>query len=503
MIYKKNQFVNTRTAYRLIFFDFCRAKKENFANLDREPRLLYNSRTMDKKIITELEVRLGQDKVFSEKEYLVSYSYDATGGNFPPDVVVMPDCESDIRHILEIARKYKVPVTPRGAGVGYSGGSLPVKGGISMVFSRMNRILSIDTENFTAEVEPGVVTLHLQQAVEKRGLFYPPDPASLKTSTIGGNVAENAGGLRCFKYGVTGNYVLGLEAYLMGGRKISAGGPVIKNVAGYDIKSLLVGSEGTLAVISKIIVRLIPLPLYRRLFRVDFRSLEKGAEFINRMLHAQLAPSLLEFMDKSSISAVYQHLKLPVNPDLQASVLLELDGSEADVAARAQRLTELLNDKTANVLGHMAAETADEEEALWSIRRNISPAIAKLKPRKINEDIVVPTGKIPETVAFINGLAREYRLLIVLFGHFGDGNIHTNLMVDPADADEMKRAEAALDKIFSYVIAAKGSISGEHGIGISKKPFMTYQFTDIEMDVFKGVKKVFDPENLLNPGKIF
>lgn len=458
---------------------------------------------MEKKIKKELDARLGKGKVFGEKEYLVTYSYDATGNQFPPDLVVMPDCEEDIRNILEIAYKYRVPVTPRGAGVGYSGGSLPVEGGISMVFTRMNRILSIDTRNFTAEVEPGVVTHQLQQAVEKKGLFYPPDPASLKTSTIGGNVAENAGGLRCFKYGVTGNYVLGLEAYLMDGRKIRTGGHVIKNVAGYDLKSLLVGSEGTLAVISKIILRLIPLPMYRRLFRVDFRSLEKGAAFINRMLHARLAPSLLEFMDESSIAAVYRHLKLPVDPDLRASVLLELDGSEADVGARKQRLLELINDEAADVLGHKTAETAAEEEELWSIRRNISPAIARLKPKKINEDIVVPTGKIPETVSFINGIAREYRLLIVLFGHFGDGNIHTNLMVDPEDVDEMKRADDALDKIFRYVIDANGSISGEHGIGISKKPFMKYQFTDAELDVFKSVKKAFDPENLLNPGKMF
>ncbi len=250
---------------------------------------------IDKKIKKELEKYLGNGKVFDEKEYLITYSYDATGNEYPPDIVVLPSNETDIENTLKVAYLNKIPVTPRGAGVGYTGGSLPVNGGISMVFTRMNKILSIDTENFRAEVEPGVVTYNLQQEVEKKGLFYPPDPASLKTSTIGGNVAENAGGLRCFKYGVTGNYVLGIEAYLIDGRKIKTGGYVIKNVAGYDIKSLLVGSEGTLAIISKIILRLIPLPLYRQLFRIDFDSLKKGAEFINRLVKANISPSVLEY----------------------------------------------------------------------------------------------------------------------------------------------------------------------------------------------------------------
>ncbi|MCP5103400.1 MAG: FAD-binding protein, partial [bacterium] len=218
----------------------------------------------------------------TEKEYLITYSYDATGNEYPPELVVLPENEKDIENTLKTACQFKVPVTPRGSGVGYSGGALPVKGGISMVFTKMNRILTIDTENFLAEVEPGVVTYQLQQAVEKKGLFYPPDPASLKTSSIGGNVAENVGGLRCYKYGVTGNYVLALEAFLYNGRKIKTGAHVIKNVAGYDLKSLLIGSEGTLAVISKIVLRLIPLPRYRQLFRVDFNSLKNCARFINQ-----------------------------------------------------------------------------------------------------------------------------------------------------------------------------------------------------------------------------
>jgi glycolate oxidase len=267
------------------------------------------------------------------------------------------------------------------------------------------------------------------------------------------------------------------------------------------VKSLLVGSEGTLAVISKIILRLIPLPQYRRLFRLDFDSLGKGAEFINHMIKINIAPAILEFMDESSIKAVYDYLKLPKPGNLKASVLVEIDGNKRDVEERAEQMFRLVKER--QVPDYKAAETDAEIEELWSIRRNISPALERFKPDKINEDIVVPIGKIPETVTFINNLSGEYRIQIALFGHFGDGNIHTNIMVDPEDLDEMKRAEMALDKIFRHVISVKGSITGEHGVGLSKKPFMKYQFTDTEMEVFKNIKRAFDPENLLNPGKIF
>ena len=469
--------------------------------LDPNKGFVYNPRMIEKKIKKELEKSIGKEKVFDGDEYRVTYSYDATGNHYLPDIVVFPSTETDIENILRIAYTNKIPVTPRGAGVGYTGGSLPVKGGISMVFTLMNKILKIDTENFIAEVEPGVVTYNLQQEVEKRGLFYPPDPASLKTSTLGGNVAENAGGLRCFKYGVTGNYVLGLEAFLIYGRKIHTGGRVIKNVAGYDIKSLLVGSEGTLAVISKIILRLIPLPQYRQLFRLDFKSLRTGAEFINIMLNARISPSVLEFMDESSILAVCQFQGIPVDPSIKASMLVEIDGSKTDVIERAAQFKELAMKH--DILDFKMAETLSEQDKLWSMRRNISPAISKLKPKKINEDIVVPTGRIPDTIDYINTLSKEFDIPIVLFGHFGDGNIHTNIMVDDKNKEEMTRAETILDKIFRFVISVNGSITGEHGVGLSKKPFMKYQFSDTELEVFRSVKKVFDPENLLNPEKIF
>jgi glycolate oxidase subunit GlcD len=323
----------------------------------------------------------------------------------------------------------------------------------------------------------------------------------LKTSTIGGNVAENAGGMRCYKYGVTGNYVLAREAFLVNGEERKTGSHVLKNVAGYDMKSLLIGSEGTLAVFSKIILRLIPLPPCQRLFRVDFNALREAAEFINQIIKANIGPSVLEFMDRSSLAAVYQYQGLPLDDTINASVLIEIDGNQTDVEERKKRFVQLV--KSSGAIDYKVSETETELEELWNTRRNLSPAIAKLKPKKVNEDIVVPVSRIPEAVEFINKLAQEYHLLIPLFGHIGDGNIHTNLMVDPNDPEEMKRVEIVLDKMFRYVISVKGSISGEHGIGITKKAFMKYQFTDAEMELFRNVKKAFDPENLLNPGKIF
>ncbi len=458
-----------------------------------------------KKLVKELEKKLGKGKIFTEKEYRVAYSYDATGLEFLPDLVVFPHNEEDIKNILQTAYSYNVPVTPRAAGVGYSGGALPIQQGIEIVFTKMNRILSIDTGNFQAVVEPGVVTYHLQQEAEKHGLFYPPDPASLKTSTIGGNVAENAGGLRCFKYGVTADYVLGVEAFLVNGEKIRTGGYVIKNVAGYDIKSLLVGSEGTLAVISKIILKLIPLPAHRVTSRLDFKSLGAGARFINKIITGKVAPSVLEFMDRTSLRRVTEYLRQPLDERVQASILIELDGNKTDIAERQEKLQAMLDEPSCkpDILSCMSAATEEEQQKVWHLRRSISTAIAGLKPKKINEDIVVPVARIPEAVEHIDKLAREHNIIVILFGHFGDGNIHTNLMVDPEDKDEMQRAEVLLDKIFTYVTSVQGSISGEHGVGIAKKPFMKYQFTPIELELFQRVKQAFDPGNRLNPGKIF
>jgi glycolate oxidase/D-lactate dehydrogenase len=454
-------------------------------------------------VIKALKKGLGSSKVFYSQEYLLTYAYDATGSEYavPPDVVVFPQGEEDVAAVLAVARRYKVPVTPRGAGVGYSGGSIPVRGGIALVFTKMNRILQVDEDNLLAVVEPGVVTHDLQQEVEKRGLFYPVDPASLKTSTIGGNVAENAGGPRCFKYGVTANYVLALEAYLITGEKVVSGSYVIKDVAGYNLKSLLVGSEGTLAVITRITLKLLPRPQCRILARLDFDSLSRGTRFVHRVIRGNLGPSVLEFMDQSAITAVCQYLELPLEPEIKASFLVEIDGNPLDVKERKERLLSMVADE--GVITWQMAENELDQDKLWHLRRNISPAIARLRPRKINEDIVVPISKIPDAVSHITELARQSDILVSLFGHIGDGNIHTNLMVDPEDKDELARADVLLEKIFRYVVQIKGSITGEHGVGLTKQDYLPLQFKHGEVELFRRIKKAFDPDNLLNPGKMY
>ncbi|MCK5003926.1 MAG: FAD-binding protein [Candidatus Aminicenantes bacterium] len=457
---------------------------------------------MDIKNISDLlRNSIGSSKIKTSEEFLLSYSYDATGIKKNPDIVAFPENESDISNILKIASKFKIPVTPRGGGVGYSGGSVPVQGGIVMAFSKMNRILKFDEKNLLIEAEPGVITGRIIDICESRGLFYPPDPASLKNSTIGGNVSENAGGPRCFKYGVTSDYVMAVEGFLMNGEKVKFGSYSIKDVSGYDIKKLIVGSEGTLIVISKIVLKVIPKPESRILIRVEFNSLKAGADFIMKIIRFNLSPSVLEFIDKTSLDAVNKYLRTENERDTKSIVILELDGSSGDVNNKLKSLKRLALESGVNDI-KIADNTAEMEE-LWSIRRNLSPAISNLKPKKINEDIAVPIGKVSDTIEYISGLADEYDMCIVMFGHLGDGNIHTNIMIDPADKRELENSKIILDKIFKYVVSVKGTISGEHGIGLSKKEYLGYQYSKTEIDIFRKIKSVFDPDNLLNPGKIF
>ena len=457
---------------------------------------------MDIKVISDLlRKNIGSSKIKTSEEFLLSYSYDATGIKKDPDIVAFPENESDISNILKIASKFKIPVTPRGGGVGYSGGSVPVQGGIVMAFSKMNRILEFDEKNLLIVVEPGVITGRVIDMCENKGLFYPPDPASLKNSTIGGNVSENAGGPRCFKYGVTSDYVMAVEGFLMNGKKVKFGSYSIKDVSGYDIKKLIVGSEGTLMVISKIVLRVIPKPESRILTRVEFGSMKAGADFIMKIIRFNLSPSVLEFIDKTSLDAVSKYLSTEMDRGINSIVIIELDGSSEDINSKLKSLKKLASES--GVINIKIADNADEIEELWSVRRNLSPAISNLKPKKINEDISVPIGKVSDTIEYISGLADEYDISIVMFGHLGDGNIHTNIMIDPEDNRELENSKIILDKIFKYVISVKGTISGEHGIGLSKKKYLSYQYSKTEIDIFRKIKSVFDPENLLNPGKIF
>ncbi len=444
--------------------------------------------------------RIFKNQVHFAPEILLTHSYDATQQSFLPEAVLFVENEEDIYQITRFASQHKIPLVPRGAGVGYSGGAVPVKGGIVLSFSRFNRILNIDRKNFQAEVEPGVITGILQNEVEKFNLFYPPDPASAMNSTIGGNVAENAGGPRCFKYGVTADYVMALEAFLINGSKIHCGSKAIKDVAGYNLKSLLVGSEGTLAIFSRIILKLIPLPEKRALYELNFNSLQQAVDFVLTVIYERIQPSALEFLDETALSVSYAFLNRTKPAEHQAQVLLEIDGTAEEITHRARRIEKIINQSKINF---QKAEEKESIEQLWTIRRSISPAISRLKPLKINEDIAVPIAAIPETVNYIKNICRQENITVVLFGHIGDGNIHTNLLIDPAKKDEADRATKILAEIFGMVCANQGSISGEHGIGIAKKNFLKYQYSPHEIELFKKIKQVFDPENLLNPDKIF
>jgi len=448
-----------------------------------------------------LRERIGDTKVKTSHFYLHSYSYDATGIKSVPDIVVFPESDSDISETLKIASKFSIPVTPRGGGIGYSGGSVPVYGGIVLVFAKMNRILEFDKKNLLMVVEPGVLTSEVIRMSEESGLFYPPDPASLKNSTIGGNVAENAGGPRCFKYGVTSDYILSLEGFLMNGTPFKFGSRSIKDVSGYDLKKLIAGSEGTLTVLSRIVLRLIPAPGKRTLVRCGFGSMRAAVDFIMKVIEENLSPSVLEFMDRTSVEAVNKYLGIQKSKPVNAIVLMELDGESREVGQKAEKLKGMVRDS--EVVEIQFAGNSSEEEELWSIRRNLSPAISQIRPKKINEDIAVPIGEITGTIDFISGLSREYDLKIVMFGHLGDGNIHTNIMIDPEDKREIDASAAVLDKIFGYVVSVHGTLSGEHGIGLSKKQYLKLQYSGEEIELFRKIKRVFDPENLLNPGKIF
>jgi glycolate oxidase len=392
---------------------------------------------------------------------------------------------------------------PRGAGTGYTGGAVPTHGGVVLSLERMNRILEIDEANLVAVVEPHVVTGDLQDAVERVGLFYPPDPASLRQSTIGGNVAECAGGPRAFKYGTTKQYVLGLEAVLPTGEIVETGGKVVKNVVGYDLTHLLVGSEGTLGIITKIILRLIPKPPVQATLRATFTRVEDAVRGVTEIIRERVVPAAVELVDGPSLEAVARNLQVrSLAPEGTAAILLvEVDGVPSAVEEEAARVERAL--AAAGATEILRARNEAERQELWRVRRELSLSLKMVAKLKFNHDVVVPKGRIPELFALVAGIASDYRLRIPCFGHAGDGNIHVNIMVDPDNADEVARAHEAERVLFTGVVALEGSISGEHGIGFAKAPFLTLELSEEEIALMKRVKAAFDPHGILNPGKIF
>jgi glycolate oxidase/D-lactate dehydrogenase len=449
-----------------------------------------------KKALKEL---LGEHKVLDDEMDRLLYSYDATRIKVLPEVVVIPENKEEVQKLVRICYEEGIPVTPRGAGSGYTGGSLPVKGGVVVSFEKMDKILEIDEDNAIAKVQPGVITYRLQQAVEKKGLFYPPDPASYKFCTLGGNVAENAGGPRCVKYGVTREYVMELETVIHTGEFIHTGRPTLKDVAGYDITKLLIGSEGTLGLFTEITLKLIPKPKAAKTVKAVFQDISAVGKTVKDIFKAGISPSALEFMDKLAINAVedFGHFGLP--RDAEVLLLIEVDGHPVALEDEIKEVARICEKNGAKV---EVAQTTAEANKLWEARRALSPAVSKLGRVKINEDIVFPRSYLPEALPKLREIGRKYNLKMVNFGHIGDGNVHANFMISGLDEDELKRVEKAVEEVFDLAISYGGSITGEHGVGITKAPFMKKQFRPQEMEIMRGIKKVFDPKNLINPGKM-
>ena len=420
-----------------------------------------------------------------------------------PDVVVCPGTTAEVASVARLCDRARVPLVPRGGGTGYTGGAVPVHGGVVLSLERMARILEIDEANLLAVVEPNVVNADLQDAAARVGLFYPPDPASLRESVIGGNVAECAGGPRAFKYGTTRRYVLGLEAVLATGEIVRTGGKTVKNVVGYDLTQLLIGSEGTLAIVTRIVVRLLPHPPTAVTLRATFPDIERAVAAVAEIVRERVVPAAIELVDRESLEAVAAHLRTDAlaPPGAGALLLVEVDGFASAVEEEAARVEAACGRAAPTELIRARDETQRDE--LWRVRRELSQALRNIAPLKLNHDVVVPKGRIPSLFALIDELRQRYGLRVPCFGHAGDGNIHVNIMVDPADQGALARAHEAERRLFEGVVALEGAISGEHGIGFTKAKYLPLGLSEEEIALMRRVKQAFDPHGILNPGKIF
>jgi glycolate oxidase len=445
---------------------------------------------------------VGDGHVLVAPEDVAPYASDALGIGQTPDVVVRPRSAAEVSELMRLTQAHRVPTVVRGAGTGYTGGAVPTAGGLVLSVERMNRILDIDTQNLLAVVEPAVITADLQRAVEAVGLLYPPDPASLERSSLGGNVAECAGGPRAFKYGTTKRYVLGLEVVLPTGEILHTGSKAVKNVVGYDLTQLLVGSEGTLAVITRITLRLVPKPPARATITGAFESVTAAVDAVSALLRRRVVPAAIELVDEDSLAAVDRFVGHPLAPaGTRAVVIAECDGMPAAVEEEIDRVQEAFIECGARGVTRAASEA--ERDQVWRVRQEISLALRATGLLKINHDVVVPRGRIPALFEIVADLRVRHGLRVACFGHAGDGNIHVNVMLDPADAEDRRRAAVAERELFERVVALEGSISGEHGIGFAKAPYLGIELSPEQIALMKRVKAAFDPHGLLNPGKIF
>lgn len=445
---------------------------------------------------------VGEGGFKDDPQSLVTHSYDGTPMlQSLPDGVIYPESTAHVSAIMKVLHEHRIPLVSRGSGTNLCGGTVPVHGGVVMVMHRMNSIVEVDLENLTATVQPGLNTKQFITHVEQLGLFYPPDPSSMAISTIGGNIAECSGGLRGLKYGTTKDYVIGLEAVLANGEILRTGGKLMKDVAGYDLTKLLVGSEGTLAVITEATLKLIPPPKAKKTMLAMYKDLYGAARTVSKIIENKIIPATLEFMDNPTIRVVDAFAKLGLPLDMEAILLIEQDGEPETVERDIAVIEQICRSEQADQI----SVAADEQEALklLTARRSAFTALARLRPTTILEDATVPRSKIADMVLEINRIASKHHVTICTFGHAGDGNLHPTATTDARDEEEIHRVEAAFEEIFEAAIRLGGTITGEHGVGLVKAPFLEWKVGQAGVDVMKAIKQSFDPHGLLNPGKMF
>jgi glycolate oxidase len=452
-------------------------------------------------VINALQSIVGVDNVVVEPEKVEPYGADAVKEKFPPEAVVFPESTAHVCEILKLANEQFFPVTARGGGVGYTGGAVPVEGGIVVGTDRMNRIIEISEENLYAICQPGIRTIDLQKAVSANGLLFPPDPASYKDSFIGGNIAENAGGMRTPKYGVTKHSVLGLEVVTATGEIIRTGGKTVKNVVGFDLTGLMCGSEGMLGIITEATLRLLPMPEATATVRASFKTMEEACEVLTKFTPEGLLPMAMEVIDRNSIGAIEKNYAFGFSPVTEALLLVAVDGESMQVERESKLIEKILTDNGGFDI--LRSENKDDENKLWDARRAISPSLMKYNNLKINEDVVVPRSRVPELIRKVEEIGKKHDTFVANFGHAGDGNIHVNFMCDRHDAVSVAKARKAVKEVFELSVELGGTISGEHGIGYVKSQYLEIAVDQPTLEVMKSIKNVFDPNGILNPGKMF
>jgi glycolate oxidase len=469
------------------------------------PRVMPHPRAimaLSQQVLSELSAIVGATNVLTKKEDLIPYSFDGTAAlNQMPGCIVFVTNAQQVSEILKLANGTRTAIVTRGSGTGLSGGSLPSQDCVVMCTVRMDKILEVDRANLTMLVEPGVTTINIAEEAGRAGLFYPPDPGSMKISTIGGNVAENSGGLRGLKYGVTRNYVMGMEVVLPNGEILFTGNKCVKDVAGYSMRDVFIGSEGTLGVITKVLLKLIPKPQTKKTMVATFNKMDEAAETVSAIIAAQIIPCTLEFLDRTTIHCVEDYAKIGLPLDCEALLLMETDGHPAVVAEEAAAMERIAREHHAKEV--RVAKDDAEAMKLATARRSAFSALARLAPTVILEDATVPRSELAHIIRFVEQVAKKYQLRIGTFGHMGDGNLHPTFLTDERNKDEMHRVELAFTEIFDEAIRLGGTITGEHGIGVAKKTFLPKMMGDAQMRVMRELRRVLDPNGILNPGKMF